>query len=206
MIITFPTSDRISLAAGDTIIDYRDGYAILPDSSRQPLSHHILDTQVLRAVYIDVDYDTNAEISNSGDVVFKGLIPAGGFVIPDIEFDSIQLTTARATSTYIVASTSKDIPAGKSRLPSTLIVGEKTDISTTAAQLTTTPTPVRKAVTVKVRSLGTGTYIALGDADLQPFRLNSVGDSMDIDFIDDLSKVYVKTDAGSTAALEWIGG
>jgi len=57
-----------------------------------------------------------------------------------------------------------------------------------------------------VRSLGSGTYIAIGDSSSQPFRLNFVGDSLDIDFIDDLSKVYVITDSGSTGELEWIGG
>lgn len=92
-------------------------------------------------------------------------------------------------------------------MPTKVICGYKDDIDTSGQRLTDKPTPIIKAVTVKVRSFGTGTYIAIGNEDGSiDFRLTAVGDSYDIDWIDDLSKVTCITDAGSTATLEWIGG
>ncbi len=88
----------------------------------------------------------------------------------------------------------------------TIIQGTKTLISTVASQIIVAATPIFVCVTVKVRSLGTGTYIALGNSTAQPFRLTAVGDSHDIDWTGDLSNVYVITDAGATGVLEYIGG
>lgn len=90
-------------------------------------------------------------------------------------------------------------------LPSAIINGVKESIGTSAVQLTVTPTPITNGITVKVRSLGTGTYIAIGSSTSQEFRLTAVGDSKDI-FVDDLSKIYCITDAGNTGALEYDGG
>lgn len=90
--------------------------------------------------------------------------------------------------------------------PTKIIVGYKDNISTAGERLTTTATPVKKVVTIKVRSLGGGSYIAIGNEEEQPFRLGTVGDTLDIDWIDDLSKVVAITDAGTTGYLEWIGG
>lgn len=83
--------------------------------------------------------------------------------------------------------------------------GVKENISTTAVQLSSISIDIYKGITIKVRSLGTGTYIALGNYEEQEFRLTSVGDSCDIDFVSDLVDLYVITDAGSTGSLEWIG-
>lgn len=91
-------------------------------------------------------------------------------------------------------------------MPTKIICGYKQDISTAGERLTDKPTPILKVVTVKVRSLGTGTYIALGDEDEQPWRLTAVGDTHDIDWIDDLRKVVAVTDVGNTGCLEWLGG
>lgn len=91
-------------------------------------------------------------------------------------------------------------------MPTKIIKGYKDNISTAGDRLTSKITPIQKVVVVKVRSLGTGTYIALGDEEEQPFRLTAVGDSIDVDFIDDLSKVVAITDAGTTSSLEWLGG
>jgi len=91
-------------------------------------------------------------------------------------------------------------------MPTEIIAGYKDDINTSGDRLTKKKTPIIKVVTVTVRSLGTGAYIAVGDEDEQPRRLLSVGATLDIDWIDDLSKVVVSTDAGSTGAVEWIGG
>lgn len=90
-------------------------------------------------------------------------------------------------------------------IPSTIIDGTKLDISTTAEKLVTTSTPISKSVIVKLRSFGTGSYIAIGNSTSQNFRLTAVGDARDIDFVDDLSKVYVRTDVGNTGELEFNG-
>jgi hypothetical protein len=93
-----------------------------------------------------------------------------------------------------------------SDMPIKIICGYKDNISTAGIRLTEKPTPIVKVVTVKVRSMGTGTYIALGNEDEQAWRLLAVGDSHDIDWIDDLSKVIVITDIGDTGCLEFLGG
>lgn len=90
--------------------------------------------------------------------------------------------------------------------PTEIIAGAKTDISTVSAQLTTVDTPIKKAVTVKCRDMGTGTYIAIGSATTREFRFLAVGDWIEIDYINNLDKMYVVTDAGNTGKLEWIGG
>lgn len=90
--------------------------------------------------------------------------------------------------------------------PTEIISGAKTDISTVSAQLTTVDTPMKKSVLVTCDSLGTGTYIALGNATSREFKFEAVGDWHEIDYIDNLDKVYVDTDAGNTGKLSWIGG
>jgi len=93
----------------------------------------------------------------------------------------------------------------ESVMPSKLIKGYKDDISDAGQRLTSLITPVTKVVNVKLRSLGVGaTYIAIGDEDEQPYRLTASGDSMDI-YIDDVSKIVVISDAGTTGCVEWIG-
>lgn len=91
-------------------------------------------------------------------------------------------------------------------IPFAVIKGTKTDVSTTASQIVTTSTPIYKSVTIKVRSMGTGTYIAIGDSSSQPYRLLADGDSIEIDTIDNLNKIYCITDSGNTGSLEYIGG
>lgn len=90
--------------------------------------------------------------------------------------------------------------------PTKLIVGYKSDIDTAARRLVEISTPIYKSVTITCRSLGTGTFIALGDENERSFRLTGVNQSIDIDFISDLSKILVETDAGNTSWLQWIGG
>ncbi|MDD5614945.1 MAG: hypothetical protein PHH85_01950 [Candidatus Methanoperedens sp.] len=94
------------------------------------------------------------------------------------------------------------------RKPAKIICGYTEGINTTGKRLTEKPTPIKRVVVVKVRDLGTGSYIALGSEDIEvpPFRLNNTDDTLDIDFVDDLKKVVVITDAGGTGVLEWIGG
>jgi len=91
-------------------------------------------------------------------------------------------------------------------LPSAIVAGTKTGITTTAAALVGTSTPLKKGGLIKVRSLGTGTYIAVGSAAAQEFRMDAVKDTIAIDFIDDAAKIYVITDAGNTGVVEFIGG
>lgn len=89
-------------------------------------------------------------------------------------------------------------------MPTKIICGYKSDISTAGERLTDRIEPITRIVTVKVRSLGTGSYIAIGDEDEQPYRLTGVGESQDI-YIDDVSKIVVITDVGETGCLEWFG-
>lgn len=91
-------------------------------------------------------------------------------------------------------------------LPSAIVQGTKTGVTTTGAALVGTATPLKKGVNVKCRSLGTGSYIALGNAAGQEFRFNAVGDSLWVDFIDDAADIFVETDAGNTGVVEYIGG
>lgn len=91
-------------------------------------------------------------------------------------------------------------------MPTKLIVGYKDNIDTSAQRITDKPTPIYKSVTITVRSLGTGTYIALGDEDEQSWKFTGVNQSLDVDFVNDLSKLVVVTDAGNTGYLQWIGG
>jgi len=91
-------------------------------------------------------------------------------------------------------------------LPGAIIAGTKTGITTTAAALIGTSTPLKKGGLIKVRSLGTGSYIAVGGSAAQEFRMNAVKDTIAIDFIDDAAKIFVKTDAGNTGVVEFIGG
>lgn len=90
--------------------------------------------------------------------------------------------------------------------PKDLIVGEK-QVDSVPSQLTTIPTPIFEAVTVKIRELLSGaTYVALGTETVTKYRLSpSDVQGQEIDFINDLSKVYAKTDSGS-AWIEWMGG
>lgn len=92
-------------------------------------------------------------------------------------------------------------------MPRRVISGYKDDITAGAGQrLTERKTPIKKVVVVKVRSLGGGTYISLGNEEEQEFRLTAIGSSIDIDWIDDLSKVIVNSDAVTAGVLEWNGG
>jgi len=91
-------------------------------------------------------------------------------------------------------------------LPSAIVAGTKTAITTTAAALVGAATALKKGVNVKVRSLGTGSYIAIGNAAGQEFRMDAVKDSLWVDFIDDAADIYVITDAGNTGVVEYIGG
>lgn len=90
--------------------------------------------------------------------------------------------------------------------PATIIQGTVSP-GTTAAQVVTASTPIYKSVTLKVRSIGGGgSYIAVGDSSAQPFRLTAVGDSFDIDFIDNLNKVYLASNTGGGNTVEFMGG
>jgi len=176
--------------------------------------------------------DTNLKLDelvklSGGNVPKKDILP-GDFGVSLAAGNSGDIITCvingRSTNAIAKENIAKYIsitvvPGGSSEEPyvvsSSLVINEpiltiqqgvKTNITTTVTQLSTTSVPIYKVITVKVRSLGTGTYIALGNLGGQEFRLTAVGDSHDVDFIDDLTKLYVITDAGNTGALEWIGG
>ncbi len=89
-------------------------------------------------------------------------------------------------------------------MPTEIICGYKSDISTAGERLTDKPTPIKRVVNIRVRSMGTGTYIAIGNEEQIERRFSAVGDNQDV-YIDDLSKVITITDAGSTGCLDWFG-
>ncbi len=91
-------------------------------------------------------------------------------------------------------------------LPSAIIDGTKSGITTTAAQLCAASKPMKKGGLIKVRSLGTGTYIAVGNVTSQNFRMDAVKDTLAIDFIDNCNKIYVITDSGNTGVVEFLAG
>ncbi len=87
--------------------------------------------------------------------------------------------------------------------------------ATTGAGLTAAPVinvsfPNCIRFTVKVRSLGTNTYLAIGDKSLREFRLTAVNDSFT--FVDippggiDLNLLWVQGDnVANDGVLEWLG-
>lgn len=90
-------------------------------------------------------------------------------------------------------------------MPTEIICGFKDDIDQSAQRLTNKATLIKKAVIITVRSLGTGTYIAFGTEESQPFRLTGVNQSLDCDWLNDLSKLIVVSD-GTDGYVQWIGG
>ena len=79
----------------------------------------------------------------------------------------------------------------------------KTGVSTSAVCVVASTTPVVSA-TLRVRSVGTGGYVAIGGVAGQHLQLTS-GAAVDL-WCSDLDQVYVKTDSGNTAVVEVIYG
>lgn len=205
--VTFPSTGYIDLQVGDTYIDFLNGKAILPDGSIRTLANRITEDRLLRSVLFLSGYSINADILLENEAtVYRGLIPHGQFSLTNISFDSIKITATVVTRLFLVASTDPSGARASEQLPSAIIDGSKSDISITAAQLTVTSTSIFKGILVKVRSLGTGSYIALGNSVSQSLRLSAVGDAAFVDWVDDVSKIYVITDVGTTGSLEYNGG
>lgn len=79
----------------------------------------------------------------------------------------------------------------------------KTAIPTTAVQVTSSSIGVKKA-TLRVRSVGTGSYVAVGGIARQEVQL-PVDAAMDL-WCSNLNQVYVKTDVGTTSIVEVLYG
>lgn len=215
ILISYPTSGTATITTGTTVFDFREGIVTYPDGTVDNMSG---SSEIGTDIYIrsfTVFVDRPVDISISGITSNTISIPSGSFRLKEVEITRINITSIGDTNIWLSGSTSSDgapnisFSFGESDsigLPNAIIVGTKTNISTTASQITTTSTLINKVVTIKVRSLGTGTYIAIGTSSLQPFRLTSVSDSTDIDFIDNLDKIYIITDIGSTGEIEFIGG
>ncbi len=215
ILISYPTSGTATITEGDTTFDFRKGIVIYPDGTEYNMSG---SSEIYSEIYIKsftIFTDRPIDISMYGKSSYTTSIPSGSFRLKNIEVSKIKVKATGDTNIWICGSTQSDdapnisFSFGNSDsigMPNTIIKGSKTDISTTATQITTTSTPINKAVTIKVRSLGTGTYIAIGDSSSQPYRLTAVGMSHDIDTIDNLNKVYILTDAGTTSSIEWFGG
>jgi len=89
--------------------------------------------------------------------------------------------------------------------PTEIICGKKLDVSSAVERLVSKPTPIKKGVTLTVRSMGTNTAISIGTEEERPFKLTGVNQAVDIDFIDDLSKILIEGD-GADGEVQWIGG
>ena len=79
----------------------------------------------------------------------------------------------------------------------------KTAIPTAAVQVTSSSIGIKKA-TLRVRSVGTGSYVAVGGITRQEVQL-PVGGSVDL-WCSNLNQVYVITDVGTTSVVEIIYG
>jgi len=214
ILISYPTAGTATITSGDTTFDFRKGIVTYANGTKYNMSG---SSEINKEIYIKsftVFVDRPIDISISGKTLYTTSIPSGTFRLKNIEVSRIKVHTSGDTNIWICGSTLTDGAPNISfsfstsdsiGMPNTLIVGSKTDISTIATQITTTSTPINKVVTIKVRSLGGGTYIAIGDSSSQPYRLTAIGISHDIDTIDNLNKVYIITD-GTNASIEWFGG
>lgn len=151
-------------------------------------------------------------VSHNGGVSFSKEVPVYPgeikvyYNVYELKLRSPTVGTSYRVMEYDLSSNSNEVANPVMPATSTIIQGTTTGIAVAAAQIIVASTPIFVVVTVKVRSLGTGTYIAIGNVTGQPFRLTAVGDSHDIDWVGDLNKVYCSTDAGNTGILEYIGG
>ncbi len=217
ILISYPTSGTATITDGDTTFDFREGKVTYPDGTVYNMSG---SSEIDNEIYIKsfaIFTDRPVDISMYGKNSYTTSIPSGSFRLKNIEVSRIGVHASDDTNIWICGSTLSDgapnisFSFGNSDsigMPNTLKVGSKTDISTTAAQITTTSIPINKSVLVRCRSLGTGgaTYIAFGNSSSQPFRLTANGDALEINWIDNLNKVYVIAQAGTDASIEWLGG
>lgn len=215
LIISYPTRGIATIPSGTTKFDFRHGIATYPNNTEYFMSNSskLSDSIYIKSFAVFVDRPVDLALYGKTSSTFS--IPSGMFRLKDVELTRIEVIVDGDTNIWLGGSTLSDGAPNISfsfggtdyiGMPNTITVGSKTDITTTSAQITTTSTPIYKVVVIKVRSLGTGTYIAIGNSSSQTFRLTAVKDSLDIDWIDNLNKVYVITDAGSTGSIEWIGG
>jgi len=107
--VTFPISDTISLATGDTVLDFLSGKATLPDSSTRSIGNKISRDRPLKSVYLEINQDINIEMRLGDDIQYKGRVAAGSTELVNITFDQIVITTTTATTTFLTASTAASI-------------------------------------------------------------------------------------------------
>ncbi len=215
MLISYPTSGTATITSGDTVFDFREGTATYPDGTVYNMSG---SSEIGAEIYIKsftIFTDRPLDISISGVTSNTISIPSGSFRLKEVEITRIKVHASGDTNIWISGSTASDgapnisFSFGESDsigMPNMVIDGTKTGISTTTSQIVTASTPINKVVTVIVLSLGTGTYIAIGNSTSQSTRLTAIGDSYDIDWIDNLNKIYCVTDSGSTSSISYTGG
>lgn len=205
--VTFPTNGTQIVGIGITTVDYLLGKVLLPNGIVMSLVRRIPKEYPLHSIYIDVGDDVNIEVLRGNEIQFAGLIRRGITRIPNITHDQLRVISTKETDIFTVSSTSTAGLEGSTGQPSNIFGGVNETIGVNAAKLTETSTPIYSIAVLKVRSLNAAaTYIAVGNENDQEFRLVRVGDTLDVDFVNDLSKVYVIADAGADNAIEWIGG
>lgn len=207
IIICYPSTEFVTLSSGNTSINFYTGTVTNPDKTTADMSDSLESYGLQYIQSLTIYSDKYINMSAVGDTPISSVSVSNVVRYPVVKISKIDINTTEDTNVVIIAST---VPYGSpeisfDRLSNSLIAGSRTNISTTAAQVTTTSTKINKLIILKVRSLGTGSYIAFGNSSSQPFRLNAVDQSVTLDFIDDLSKLYVVTDVGSTGSIEYFG-
>uniref|UniRef100_A0A6M3MEW3 Uncharacterized protein n=1 Tax=viral metagenome TaxID=1070528 RepID=A0A6M3MEW3_9ZZZZ len=128
--VTFPTTDKETLAVGTARIDFLNGKVTLASGTIKPLVNRSTVYKPLRSVYFNTDQDINVKIYWDDELQYSGLIPAGTFYLKNIVVDQMEITTTASTVFMLIASTS----------PNGVDIGVYTDAANTAR---TTATPVQ---------------------------------------------------------------
>lgn len=96
---------------------------------------------------------------------------------------------------------------GDETLPNTALDGTKTDIDATAKPLSTVAIAISKGIMIRIDNLGGSAFIKFGNSTGQHLSFTTVNSFIFIDWVNDLSKIYVVGDGvGADAAISWNGG
>jgi len=104
--VTFPITDKETLAVGTARIDFLNGKVILANGTIKPLVNRSTVYKPLRSVYFNVSKDINVKLYWDDELQYSGLIPAGTFYLKNITVDQMEITTTVTTLFMIIASTS----------------------------------------------------------------------------------------------------
>ena len=78
--VTFPTTDKETLAPGTARFDFLNGKVTLASGTIKPLVNRSTVHKPIRSVYFNISEDINAKLYFDDELQYSGLIPAG--IIP----------------------------------------------------------------------------------------------------------------------------